>query len=57
MTSGAAPQSFEIPTTLVVDLLKLVGEIPSRHGAKIYLELQQLKPTEKTESAEPAEPE
>ena len=51
-TPDPAPAAFEIPTALVVDILKLVGEIPSRHGARIYLELQKLKPLEASAPAE-----
>lgn len=39
-----APEFFALPTPLLVDLLKLVGEIPARHGGRLFLELQRLKP-------------
>lgn len=43
---AAPPEHFAIPTTLLVELLKLVGETPSKHGAKLFVELQKLKPIE-----------
>lgn len=39
-----APEQFAIPTALLVDVLKLVGETPSKHGARLFVELQKLKP-------------
>ena len=42
----SAPEAFLIPTALLVDVLKLVGETPSKHGGRIFTELQKLKPTD-----------
>lgn len=41
---SSPPAEFSIPTALLVDVLKLVGETPSKHGAKLFVELQKLKP-------------
>lgn len=43
-----SPESFLIPTALLVDVLKLVGETPSKHGGRIFTELQKLKPIDQT---------
>lgn len=43
---AAPPEQFAIPTGLLVDVLKLVGETPSKHGARLFVELQKLKPVE-----------
>lgn len=43
---ASRPEQFVIPTDLLVDVLKLVGETPSKHGARLFVELQKLKPIE-----------
>lgn len=45
-TPPVPPEHFAIPTDLLVDVLKLVGETPSKHGARLFVELQKLKPAE-----------
>lgn len=42
------PEQFAIPTALLVEVIKLVGETPSKHGARLFVELQKLKPVEAT---------
>lgn len=43
---SAPPAEFAIPTALLVEVIKLVGETPSKHGARLFVELQKLKPVE-----------
>lgn len=43
---ASPPEEFAISTALLVDVLKLVGETPSKHGARLFVELQKLKPVE-----------
>lgn len=54
MSSLGAPEAFVIPTTLLAEIIRLVGSLPAgqRVGegrpsvARIYLQLEQLVPVE-----------
>lgn len=49
------PEAFLIPTGLLVEVIKLVGSLPSQQGARTFLQLQQLRPVEAAEPEEPSE--